>query len=220
MQVFKVVCCTFIVNWVGSISVWAHTDVSQSKAQALIASSDPLLVLDVREDYEYCSSTGHIAGAWNLPWSSGILKQRYDELPTEIPILVVCKSGGRSNLAANFLDTKEVSPVYDMQGGMNQWTGSTVGCVDSDHDGVNDDLDTLPTRYNPEQGDHDWDGVSNLTDADFPNLIIRDRVDLYDLAVLGLGWGQEDKDLVADLSHDAIVDFSDLALMTDHWLAH
>ena len=54
---------------------------------------------------------------------------------------MVCHSGGRSNSAANFLDSQGFTNIYDMKGGMSSWTGGAVGCVDSDNDGLNDDLD-------------------------------------------------------------------------------
>jgi Galactose oxidase, central domain/Rhodanese-like domain/Kelch motif/The GLUG motif len=44
------------------------------------------------------------------------------------PILVVCRSGGRSNSAANFLDSKGFPEVYDMTGGMNAWLWDTAPC--------------------------------------------------------------------------------------------
>jgi rhodanese-related sulfurtransferase len=74
--------------------------------------------VDVREVYEYCDAIGHIAGALNYPWNSGVLRALYEELPADCPLLVVCRSGGRSNQAANFLDSKGYSLVYDMLGGM------------------------------------------------------------------------------------------------------
>jgi hypothetical protein len=56
------------------------------------------------------------------------LQSRYAELPMNEPVLVVCQSGGRSNVAANFLDFKGFTEVYDMMGGMSAWTGQTVTC--------------------------------------------------------------------------------------------
>ena len=95
-------------------------------------STDDLTVVDVREPSEYSDTRGHIPGALNYPWNSGVLEAQYGELPIDGPILVVCRSGGRSNQAANFLDSKGFSMVYDMQGGMSAWKWETELCVDVD----------------------------------------------------------------------------------------
>jgi len=108
--------------------VWAHTDVTPAEARELIDSTENLLVVDVRERSEYCDAVGHIPGAVNYPLSSGVLQARYDELPMDRPILVVCRSGGRSNSAANFLDSQGFPEVYDMTGGMNAWQWGTAPC--------------------------------------------------------------------------------------------
>lgn len=121
-----------------------HTDVTPQQAQDLINSTDQLIVLDVREVYEYCNAIGHIPGALNYPWKSGILQVRYEELPADRPILVVCRRGNRSNLAANFLVSKGYSLVSDMLGGMQAWLWETELCVDSDDNSINYDLDKYP----------------------------------------------------------------------------
>jgi rhodanese-related sulfurtransferase len=107
----------------------AHTDVTAQQARDLIDSTNDLIVVDVREPSEYCNAIGHIPGALNYPLTSGVLEARYEELPKDNPILVVCRSGGRSNAAASFLDSKGFSMVYDMMGGMTAWMWETEPCV-------------------------------------------------------------------------------------------
>ncbi len=106
----------------------AHTDVTAEQARDLIDFTNDLIVVDVRELYEYCDAIGHIPSALNYPWNSGVLQARYEELPMHGPVLVVCRSGGRSNRAANFLDSKGFSMVYDMLGGMGAWIWETAPC--------------------------------------------------------------------------------------------
>ncbi len=113
--------CVFTVS-----PVSGHTDVSPQEAMELIESNDRLLVVDVREESEFCS--GHIPCAVLYPWNSGDLQERYAEIPSDRDILVVCRSGHRSNLAANFLDLHGYTSVYDMQGGMNRWDGDRAPC--------------------------------------------------------------------------------------------
>jgi rhodanese-related sulfurtransferase len=139
----------------------AHTDITPQEANELIENNKNLIVIDVREEInEYCK-LGHIPGALNYPWLEGVLEQKYGELPTDGEILVVCHSGYRSNLASTFLDSKGFLHVYDMQGGMSAWEWETVGCIDTDLDGINDDLDNCPDVSNPGQEDADKDGVGD-----------------------------------------------------------
>jgi rhodanese-related sulfurtransferase len=201
-----------------SASIYAHTNVTIQQARDIVESDNPPLVVDVREPYEYCSITGHIPGALNYPWSSNVLRQRYTELPKNKPILVVCRSGGRSNQAANFLDSEGFTTIYDMLGGMSSWTGDTVGCADSDKDGVNNDLDNCPEVYNPFQLDTDHDGIGNTCDNEFPSLFIWDRIDFYDFAVLANTWQQQGDNLSADLNQNGIVDLADMIFIADYWL--
>ena len=123
---------------------WNHTDVTPQQAKDLINSIDELIVVDIREVDEYCNAIGHIPGALNYPWKTGILQVKYEELPADRPILVVCRRGNRSNQAANFLGSKGHSLVYDMLGGMQAWRWETAFCVDSDNNSINYDLDNYP----------------------------------------------------------------------------
>jgi rhodanese-related sulfurtransferase len=108
----------------------AHIDVTPQQAKEMIASNPDLLIVDVREESEYCGEGGHIPGAVNYPAASGVLEERYAELPLNEDILVVCRTGHRSNAAAEFLDQKGFASVYDMTGGMNAWEYPTTQCID------------------------------------------------------------------------------------------
>ena len=124
---------------VSSPCVLAHTNITAQQARDLIDSTSDLVIVDVREPYEYCDDRGHIPGALNYPWSSGILQARYEELPMDGPVLVVCRSGVRSNQAANFLDSKGFSMVYDMLGGMGAWEWETAPCKYAGGNGTAED---------------------------------------------------------------------------------
>ncbi len=56
-------------------------------------------VLDVREDWEF--EDGHVPTAHHIPL--GAVPDTYLEIPKDQQILVICKSGRRSQSAANFL---------------------------------------------------------------------------------------------------------------------
>ncbi|GGN04333.1 transferase [Thermus composti] len=87
-------------------------EVGPLEAQGLL---EEAYVVDVREAWEY--QGGHIPKAANIPLS---------ELPKDRPILLVCNSGNRSGVAAEFLVQQGFSGerVYNLEGGTYAWVGA------------------------------------------------------------------------------------------------
>jgi uncharacterized repeat protein (TIGR02543 family) len=108
--------------------VFWNVDITAQEAKNMIDTNQDLIVADVREESEFCGEGGHIAGAVNYPWNSGVFEQNYTELPVDADILLVCGSGYRSGLAAEFLYSKGYTTVFNLAGGMNAWEWQTVGC--------------------------------------------------------------------------------------------
>lgn len=81
----------------------------------------PITILDVREPAEY--AFGHIPGAVNIPL--GELEERIDEIEKEKEIDVICRTGSRSDLAAQKLSEKGYPTVKNVIPGMAEWKGST-----------------------------------------------------------------------------------------------
>jgi rhodanese-related sulfurtransferase len=80
--------------------------------------SEQVLVVDVREPYEYNES--HIPGSKLIPL--GQLTQRVNELGgKEQELIVVCRSGGRSSHAAQQLVGLGYKKVSNLSGGMMAW---------------------------------------------------------------------------------------------------
>ncbi|MFZ1948286.1 MAG: rhodanese-like domain-containing protein [bacterium] len=115
-----------------AVGAAAHADKTPAEVKAMLDAGGDLIVVDVREESEYCDSTrqppGHIVGAINMPWNSGYLQAHYLELDPDRVTIVVCRSGGRSHSAATFLDGKGFTRVFDMLGGMNAWLWDTGNC--------------------------------------------------------------------------------------------
>jgi len=105
-------------------SSFAFTDISVDQVNAKLDAEEDIVLLDVREPSEF--EGGHIRGAINLPWNSGVLREKYADLPKDEPLIVMCRSGGRSRPASAFLEEKGLEQVLNMVGGMNAWTYSTV----------------------------------------------------------------------------------------------
>lgn len=82
-------------------------------------------ILDVREPSEFTGSLGHVPGAELVPLGS--VPQQAARLATETrPILVVCRSGGRSAHAAAMLARAGAREVFNLDGGMLAWSGSRL----------------------------------------------------------------------------------------------
>lgn len=73
-------------------------------------------VLDVREPAEWV--TGHIEGAQHIPLMQ--LIERIAELPSDAPLLVVCRVGSRSAQATAFLNAQGLQ-AQNLAGGMVEW---------------------------------------------------------------------------------------------------
>lgn len=82
-----------------------------------IRNRDDVVLIDVREDFEYAD--GHIPGATLIPL--GQIPDRLDEIPTDKTVVAVCRSGNRSGQATSFLREQGFDNVHNMQGGMNAW---------------------------------------------------------------------------------------------------
>ena len=75
------------------------------------------IILDVREEAEY--AFGHIEGSRSIPM--GELENRLDELDKDQEIYVICRTGTRSDLAAQKLAEKGFTKVYNVLPGMSYW---------------------------------------------------------------------------------------------------
>lgn len=76
-----------------------------------------VFLLDVREPFEWAES--HIPGATHIPL--GELQQRLDELPADQEVVVVCRSGNRSQTGRDILLAAGWEQVTSMSGGILDW---------------------------------------------------------------------------------------------------
>lgn len=75
------------------------------------------LVLDVREAAEF--AFGHVPGAKSIPF--GELEGRLNELDASQEIYVICRTGTRSDMAAQMLVDKGFAKVFNVLPGMGEW---------------------------------------------------------------------------------------------------
>lgn len=86
----------------------------------LRGSSAPF-VLDVRTEREW--KRNHIDDAYHI--HGGLLQERFDEIPKDRPIAVICGSGYRGSIASSFLKREGYEDVANVLGGMNAWESSS-----------------------------------------------------------------------------------------------
>jgi rhodanese-related sulfurtransferase len=84
-------------------------------AERRIAAGE-IAVLDVREDDEW--EAGHVAGSVHVP--VGELVARQEEIPEELPILAVCRTGSRSAWATEML-LRAGYDATNLAGGLVAW---------------------------------------------------------------------------------------------------
>ncbi|MBY0123698.1 rhodanese-like domain-containing protein [Bacillus sp. S/N-304-OC-R1] len=89
---------------------------SAKEIKELIEKGQSLNLIDVREVDEV--AMGKIPGALNIPL--GLLEFRMHELDKSKEYVLVCRSGGRSGRACQFLESQGFK-VINMAGGMLDW---------------------------------------------------------------------------------------------------
>jgi glyoxylase-like metal-dependent hydrolase (beta-lactamase superfamily II)/rhodanese-related sulfurtransferase len=94
--------------------------VPELSADWLANSGTRVSILDVREPDEFHGPMGHIPGAELVPLST--LAARAQALPRDLPIVAVCRSGGRSGKAALQLSSLGFTRVASLRGGMSDWS--------------------------------------------------------------------------------------------------
>jgi rhodanese-related sulfurtransferase len=90
-----------------------------SVAEALKLREEGAFMLDVREVSEW--NEFHMPGATLIPL--GELPNRLNEVPQDQQIVVVCRSGNRSQTGRDTLRRAGFTNVTSMGGGMNDWRG-------------------------------------------------------------------------------------------------
>lgn len=77
-------------------------------------------LVDVRTPSEY--KDGHVVNAKNIDFWNPNFDKNIEKLDKSKPIIVYCKSGGRSAKCASQLKSKGFKIIYDLEGGFSKWT--------------------------------------------------------------------------------------------------
>jgi rhodanese-related sulfurtransferase len=127
--------------------------------EELLQNDAGILILDIREPYEFDAM--HIRNSINVP--RGVLESAceydYEETVPELvearerDIVVICRSGKRSVLAADVMQKMGYSRVRSLKTGLRGWSDYEQEMVDADGQPVDEDtaIEYFTPRLRPEQ---------------------------------------------------------------------
>jgi glyoxylase-like metal-dependent hydrolase (beta-lactamase superfamily II)/rhodanese-related sulfurtransferase len=101
-----------------------YRDLSPARAKDWV---ERVLAVDVREAHERTGPLGHIAGTKLVPL--GVVTAVASEWDRTQPVLLICRSGGRSGRAAAALAAAGFESVYNLAGGMIAWNEAGLPVV-------------------------------------------------------------------------------------------
>ncbi|QAY65682.1 rhodanese-like domain-containing protein [Paenibacillus protaetiae] len=99
-----------------------YPEITTEELQERLENGEKLNLVDVREQDEW--EAGHIGEARLIPLSE--IQERADEFSRDgEQVYIICRSGGRSGKACEFLQAGGLS-VVNVKGGMLAWQGDVV----------------------------------------------------------------------------------------------
>jgi len=127
--------------------------------EELLQQDPGIMLLDIREPYEFAAM--HIRNAINVP--RGVLESAceydYEETVPELvaarerDIVVICRSGKRSVLAADVMQKMGYGRVKSLKTGLRGWSDYEQEMVDANGEVVDEDtaIDYFTPKLRPEQ---------------------------------------------------------------------
>lgn len=120
-KILTITIATLILLVTGCNSSNLVKQINTDEASKLIGKQDTILI-DCRTPEEYAS--GHIPGSMLLPLDE--LEKNVGDLDKDKTYIVICRSGNRSTTFTDSLQSKGFKDVYNVLGGMNEWSGEIV----------------------------------------------------------------------------------------------
>jgi rhodanese-related sulfurtransferase len=102
----------------------SYASVTPAQLATLLADEPDLVLIDVREPYEYAA--GHVEQAVPLPMS--VLPARVQEVPQGRPVYLICHSGARSAQVAAWL-AQQGHETINVEGGTSGWIAAGLHVV-------------------------------------------------------------------------------------------
>jgi thioredoxin len=117
-SIFLAIICFVVLSCNGQSSKEIKTIDPKAFAEKIAATPNPQ-ILDVRTPEEFASD--HIDNAKNINWLGNTFVSDVEKLDKSKPVFVYCKSGGRSQKAAEKLNELGFKTIYQLEGGMLKW---------------------------------------------------------------------------------------------------
>ncbi len=102
-------------------------NVSALEFQQLINDNNEAIILDVRAPNEL--EQGVIGKVKHIDFYNDNFKEELGKLDRSKPVLIYCHSGGRSAIAMSHLHELGFSEVYNLQGGITEWSEAGLEIV-------------------------------------------------------------------------------------------
>lgn len=127
MKKILVICCFFIVSGISLSCIdnkLDNDDVKQITAEEMqsILDIEEVQLIDVRTPKEH--ESGHIANSQNIDFKSPTFAEDISKLDKKKPVILYCKSGGRSAKCAKKMKEAGFEKIYDLKGGISKWKHS------------------------------------------------------------------------------------------------
>ena len=114
---FLVFCICFLFNCKESNSQSSKL-ITVKEMQELV-NLEGMQLVDVRTPSEFVE--GHVPNAQNIDFWDANFDENIEKLDKSKPIIVYCKSGGRSAKCATKLASIGFDKIYDLKDGFSQW---------------------------------------------------------------------------------------------------
>ncbi|MFO7548811.1 MAG: rhodanese-like domain-containing protein [Acidimicrobiia bacterium] len=98
-----------------------------AETAAGLATSDGVVVLDIRTPEEYAA--GHIEDSLNIDFYAADFADRIAALDREASYVMYCRSGNRSDAAANLMRDLGFDDVAELDGGVLSWASTGLPLV-------------------------------------------------------------------------------------------
>ena len=76
-------------------------------------------LIDIRKKEDF--DRGHINGARNIP--AATITRNIGKIRSDLPVYLYCEKGKSCKRIAVFLNTKGINNIYQLDGGLENWTG-------------------------------------------------------------------------------------------------
>ncbi len=118
LAIVSIALMTVLASCAGNAQTRVRTERVAAFKKAMTAKPGSQLV-DVRSAEEYAA--GHIRGALNIDVNGDGFEAKVAQLDKTRPVLVYCRSGRRSAMAASKLEEMGFKEIHNLDGGIGAW---------------------------------------------------------------------------------------------------